>query len=308
MLFERLSQGIGYLIIRTLICIVQAMPLSVCEGGCRWMPFLFHDVLRLRARLIDDNLCHAYPELTVAERRKMARAMWHHLFLFVVEVAFAPRKIHETNWRNFFQLRNAPRLMRYLMEDRPLVMVSGHWGSFEVAGYVMGLLGFPSWTVARKLDNPYLDRFINRFRGSTGQHMIEKKGGYDQILDVLRRNGTMTFLADQYAGTKGCWIQFFGRPASTHKAIALLALDNDAPVAVGGAHRVGGALQYEMMTQGILDPRHDQQHWGSVREMTQWYSSQLELMIRQSPQQYWWLHRRWKDKRKKRAAERRKAA
>ena len=85
---------------------------------------------------------------------------------------------------------------------------------------MLGILGFPTYTVARTLDNPYLDRFVNRFRAATGQHIIPKNGGYDQIVDVLARGGTMTFLADQYAGPKGCWVEFFGRPASAHKAIA----------------------------------------------------------------------------------------
>ena len=115
-----------------------------------------------------------------------------------------------------------------------------------MGGYVLGILGFPTYTVARTLDNPYLDRFVNRFRAGTGQHIIPKNGGYQQILDVLAGGGTMTFLADQYAGPKGCWVEFFGRPASAHKAIALLALDNDARVSVCAARRLGRPMQFEL--------------------------------------------------------------
>ena len=63
-----------------------------------------------------------------------------------------------------------------LLDDRPLLLVSGHFGNFELAGFVLGILGFPTYTVARPLDNPYLHAFVNRFRGATGQHIVPTKG------------------------------------------------------------------------------------------------------------------------------------
>ena len=126
-----------------------------------------------------------------------------------------------------------------LLDDRPLLIVTAHFGNFEVGGYVLGMLGFPTYTVARTLDNPYLDRFVNRFRGAHGPaHHSRRTAATTRSSTCSARGGTMTFLADQYAGPKGCWVEFFGRPASAHKAIALLALDNNAPV-VGVARRGG---------------------------------------------------------------------
>ena len=110
----------------------------------------------------------------------------------------------------------------------------------------------------------------------------------------------MAFLADQYAGEKGCWVEFFGRPASAYKAIALLALEHDAPVAVCYARRLGQPMQFEMVTEAMADPRDARDDVGTVRDLTQWYTSQLEQAIRTAPEQYWWVHRRWKDTRKKR--------
>ena len=105
---------------------------------------------------------------------------------------------------------------------------------------------FPRTPSPARSTTRYLDRFVNRFRGGTGQHIIPKNGGYDQIIDVLARGGTMTFLADQYAGPKGCWVEFFGRPASAHKAIALLALDNNARVSVCAARRLDRPMRFEL--------------------------------------------------------------
>jgi KDO2-lipid IV(A) lauroyltransferase len=130
--------------------------------------------------------------------------------------------------------------------------------------------------------------------------MIPKNGGYDQIVNVLGSGGTMAFLADQYAGPKGCWVQFFGRPASAHKAIALLALENDAPMVVCSPRRIGRPLHTELVTYAIFDPRDIADQPDSIRQLTQWYTSQLEEVIRREPGQYWWLHRRWKDTRKPR--------
>jgi len=297
---KRIVDFLVYLSVRVLICLVQAMRIETGQGFARGLAWLFCDLLRVRARVVDDNLAHAFPELSKSRRKQLAREMWEHLFLLVLEVAHAPRKIHETNWRDYVSLRGEDRLVRLLLSGRPTLLVTAHFGNFEVAGYVLAILGFPTFTVARTLDNPYLDRFLNRFRGSTGQQIIPKNGGYERIVQALAKGGTMSLLADQYGGPKGCWVEFFGRPASVHKAIALLALDNDAPLAVCAARRTGGPLHLELRTVAIADPRGSGAELSSVRDLTQWYTSRLEEIIRHQPQQYWWLHRRWKDTRQPR--------
>ncbi|MBN1909720.1 MAG: lysophospholipid acyltransferase family protein [Pirellulales bacterium] len=304
---KRLSDYLVYLVVRALICVAQAMRIETGAAVARGLAWLLGDVLKIRRKVVEDNLRHAFPEWSDARRQAVIRQMWEHLFLLVLEVAHAPRKIHETNWRQYFSLRDVAPLVRHLLDDRATLIVTAHFGNFEVAGYVLGILGFPTHTVARTLDNPYLDRFVNRFRGKTGQYIIPKNGAFDQILAVLEQGGTLTLLADQYAGRKGCWVEFFGRPASAHKAIALLALDNDAPILVAGSRRVGGPLELELFLAATADVRHGNDDLGTVGQLTQWYTSQLETTIRQSPGQYWWLHRRWKDtrglkKKKKKAA------
>jgi KDO2-lipid IV(A) lauroyltransferase len=272
--------------------------------GLAW---LLGDVVKLRGRVVEDNLVHAFPEMSAAERRRLIRGMWEHLLVMVVEIAHAPRKIHETNWRDFIRLRGEAPLLRLLLEDRPTLVTTAHFGNFEAAGYILGLLGFKSHTVARRLDNLYLDEFVNRFRSATGQYIIPKNGGYDQILWVLAHGGIMTFLADQAAGPKGCWVQFFGRQASAHKAIALLALEHQAPVVVSYARRLGRPMQFELATYAVADPKHGGEEFASVRALTQWYTARLEDIIRTQPDQYWWLHRRWKDTRAQWSAARKAA-
>ena len=296
-----------YLVVRIVICFAQAIDLQTGQRLAQAIAWLFGDVLRIRRAVVEDNLCHAFPHLSAAELRLLMRRMWEHLLLLALEVAHAPRRIHQTNWREFVRLRGVEPVVEILLSDRPALILTGHVGNFEIGGFMLGLLGFPTYTVARNLDNPHLDRFITRFRAATGQHIIPKNGGYEQILAVISRGGTLSFLADQYAGPKGCWVEFFGRPASAHKAIALLSLEHEAPVAVCCCRRMGEPLQFEMVTLGIADPRDNRTEPDTLRGITQWYTRQLEAVIREIPDQYWWLHRRWKDTRKKRPTQRQAA-
>ena len=305
---QRVGHYLSYLVVRVVICVAQAVPLEACHQAARLLAILFADVLHIREATILDNLRHALPELSEARRRRVARKMWEHLFLFAAETAQTPRKIHETNWREFLDLHKQDVLVRLLLSDRPLIMVSGHFGSFELAGYVQALFGYTTYAVARELDNPFLDEFVYRSRCVKGQHILSKKGDYQRIGQVLAESGTMSFLADQYAGSKGCWVNFFGRPVSAHKAIALFALDSDAPLAVGYCRRAGAPLRYEMALTGVADPRSAAEEVASVRALTQWYTSHLEQSIRQTPEQYWWLHKRWKDNRAARRRGVKKAA
>jgi Kdo2-lipid IVA lauroyltransferase/acyltransferase len=156
-------------------------------------------------------------------------------------------------------------------------------------------LGFASYTIARPLDNPYLDRFLNQFRGSTGQFILPKMGSAQRVDALLAAGGTLTVLADQSAGPKGCFVNFFGRLASTHKAIALFSLGSDAPMAICYDRRVGKPLEHVIGMETVLDPRTADASLRTVPDLTRWYTEQLEAVIRRAPEQYWWLHRRWKE-------------
>ncbi|MGD9126341.1 MAG: lysophospholipid acyltransferase family protein [Planctomycetia bacterium] len=297
-----------YIVVRLFVCAIQATRVETGQRVANQLAWFFGEVLKVRHKVVIDNLRHAFPELPEREHRRIMKQMWQHLFLLILEVAHAPRKIHETNWRRYVSLKNDDMLVQQLLEDRPVMIVTAHFGNFEVSGYLLGLLGFPTYTIARTLDNPHIDRFLGSFRGKTGQYIISKNGGYDEILQVLASGGTMTLLADQYAGTKGCWVEFFGRPASAHKAIALLSLDNDATIVTAAGTRRDKPLHFELNVTATADPRDTSGDLGTIKTLTQWYTTRLEEMIRDKPGQYWWLHRRWKDRRKKRKAKRKEAA
>lgn len=284
----------AYLALRCVIAVIQALPMSVCERGAALLGDLFGGVLGFRRRLVDENLTLALPGAAPAERRRVARAMWRHLFLMVAEIAHAPRAVHRTTWRCHCRVPQMEPVVRTLLLDRPKVVISGHYSNFEFGGYMLGLFGFPSHTVARTLDNRFVDRFVNDFRGRTGQHMLPKQGSRDAIEELLSGGGTLTLLGDQAAGDKACWVNFFGKPASTHKAVALFTLGYEAPTMVTATRRIGGPLEFEVELADQVDPLAEGFALGSVPALTEWYTGQLERMILRAPEQYWWVHRRWK--------------
>jgi KDO2-lipid IV(A) lauroyltransferase len=292
-----------YLVVRFAICFIQAVHIDTCQWFSHHLAWLFYDVVKLRRKVIDENLRHALPEKSEAERAQIARDTYAHLVLMVCEIAQAPRKIHETNWRDHVFIHQKVKFVDFLLDQRPVVIVSAHYGNFEIAGFMLGLLGVPTFTVARTLDNPFVDRFLNRFREAKGQYIVEKQGSARQIDDVLAQGGKLVLLGDQHAGPKGCWVDFFGRPASCHKAIAVFPLTAGAPLAIGYGRRVRGkALQFEIGMNSYLDPAEPGTELGGVKPVTQWYNRRLEELIRQTPDQYWWVHRRWKDAPKKASA------
>ena len=299
-MFKKVSDYFVYLLVRILFCVVQSLSLETGRMFACGMAYCFTRVVPVRRKLLHENLQIAFPELNKAERDSIIQTMWEHLFLMGIEVALARRKIRDFNWTDHIRLVNAEPLLSVLHQDRPVIIVTGHFGNFEIGGFSLGVLTYPSHTVARTLDNPYLHQFIAAFRESTGQFLISKKGGSPEIVNVLDGKGLMAFLVDQAAGRKDCKVDFFGKPAATYKAIAVLSLQFNAPIVVcyplrqkdeSGRFKV---LCFDMHITEVLDPLDLPPDIQNVKEITQWFTHALEAGIRQSPDQYWWIHRRWK--------------
>jgi len=300
----------AYLAVRAAVCVIQALSMETCQAWSRRLAWLLWHVVRIRRQTVEENLQIAFPQHTPRERQAIALAMWEHLLVMVVEIAHAPRKIHRANWRSHLHVPQMATMVRRLLDRRPLVVISGHLGNFEMGGYLLGLHGFPTHTIARQLDNPYLDRWVNQFRAATGQYMLPKHGSSQRIAELLDAGGTLVLLGDQHAGESACWVDFFGRRASTHKAVALFTLSGQAPTVTGCVYRVGRPMQFELRVAELVDPAHPQFSLGSIPLLTQWYTRCLEELIREAPGQYWWLHRRWREERKQRRKrrDRRRAA
>ena len=291
-----------YLVVRLIVCIAQALSIEQSYAFARLLARVMYAVDARHRRVGMENLALAFGDRYMEEDRdQIVRGVYEHFCMMLMEMLHIPRKLHPTTWRDRIRLVGHEAVLDRLLRGGPVIMLSGHFGNWEMAGYLFGVFGFPPHSVARTLDNPHLDRFLRSFRERTGQKMIPKTGGYDQMLEVLREGGVLSFLADQDAGQRGMFVDFFGRPASTHKAIALLALEHRAPVVVGYARRIGPGFRYEVGCAGVIEPEEFEGDSDDVRRLTQRFTTALEEVVRLAPEQYLWLHRRWKNQPKPKA-------
>jgi KDO2-lipid IV(A) lauroyltransferase len=297
-----------YMLVRIMIAVVQALRIETCAAGCRVAAWFMWEVARMRRKLVEDNIAQAFPHLSVKERNEIGRGMWVHLLTMVCEIAHAPRKIHSTNWRKYVTINRKRELVAAMLLNRPRVLVTAHFGNFEVAGLMSGLLGISTFTVTRTLENKYLDDFVIRFRELNWQFILPKTGSANDADTVLKNNGALALLGDQHAGDKGCWVDFFGRPASCHKALALFTLLSDAPMILLYCKRNKAPLHFELGLADVADPQKLPEGCADVKTLTQWYNRVLEEEIRKAPDQYWWLHRRWRDTPKQKKEKAAKAA
>jgi KDO2-lipid IV(A) lauroyltransferase len=284
-----------YLVLRIVVCIVQALPYRAglaLAGALAWL--VYRVDWRHRA-VAHDNLRNAFPgQYDDPQRDALVRAVYRHFCTLVIDIMHLPRKLNPHTWRRHLEIPQISLVLDCLLSGRPAMLVTGHFGNWEAGGYTLALLGFTTHAIARPLDNPYVDDFLRRFREATGQKILAKKGDFDQMQAILSRGGLLATLADQDAGQRGLFVDFFGRPASTHKAVALMALEYRVVLMVLGVRKLPGELRYELYVADVIRPEEYDEHPNAAKAITQRYTAALERVVRESPEQYFWLHRRWK--------------
>ena len=299
-----------YVLVRTLACIVQALSLSQGLQLAKMLASLAYHIDKRHRRVAEENLCHAFPgRYTDVQRDQLVRANYRHFACVMVEFLHLTRILHSTNWKRYVQFPEDNHLrltLQHLLSRRPIVMVTGHFGSWEMSGLILGIMSLKAHVITRPLDNPFLHEYSRKFRDSAGQKILAKKGDFEKIQSILAEGGTLGTLGDQDAGQRGLYVDFFGRPASTHKAIALLALEHGAPIMVFFTAKAAGPLQYHLFLADVILPETYEHHPDAVRAITERYTTALEQIVRRYPEQYFWLHRRWKHQPRPRA--RRRAA
>lgn len=284
-----------YVVVRLIVAFLQSLSYEAARGAAFGLAWLAYHVDRRHRLVAIENLRHAFPgRYDEVQLDQLVRNVYRHFCTLLVDLVHVPRRMHYTNWRRYLDLTPAKPVVEQLLSRRPLLIVTGHFGNWELAGYVLGLLGFRTYAVARPLDNPYLDDYLRRFRESTGQRLLAKTGDFDQMRSILENGGIIATLGDQDAGQRGLFVDFFGRPASTHKAMALLCLEHRVPIVVAGTPRVGEPMQFQVVVTDVIFPEEYEDRPDAIRAITQRLTTALESIIRCYPEQYFWLHRRWK--------------
>lgn len=254
-----------------------------------------------RHSIARDNLRQVFgDQLTDREIDRLIHGMWRHLCRLVCEMIQLPRRMRLSGCSEYLEFSGRERCVQAMLSGRPVLFLGGHFGNWEMSVATFGHVGFPVAVVARKLDNPWLQAWFRQFRETRGNSLILKHGAGNQLVETLERGGLVSLLCDQDAGRSGIFADFFGKPASTYKSIGLLALQYDALVVVGGAFRLPATdrpdcrwVRFRIATQDVIDTREFQGADG-LSLLTQRFTSSLEQLIRNAPEQYFWLHRRWK--------------
>ena len=258
---------------------------------------------RHRLRAIG-NISRSFPHLDAKEVDRLARESVRQMIMLFVEVLFTTRLVRLDTFTTYVRLGHFEETLDVLMQrHRGLIMMTGHYGNWEILGYVMALLGFPSAAVARPLDNKYINEWLLGVREKMGQRIVNKKGATNIVTETLDQHGVIAFIADQNAGPKGLFVDFFGRKASTYKSIGLLAMQYEVPIVVGYARRLGNHFKFELGTQDIIYPEDWKDQDNPLHYITQRYTKAIEDFVSAEPGQYLWVHRRWKSRPKGEAPE-----
>ncbi len=292
-----------YLAFRVAVCLFQWLSVRQTRKVAAAVAWLMVDVLprRLtRYEVAAENIRRAFgAELPDKEVSALIRGMWIHLVRLLVEVVQVPRKITLTNCRDCIIFRGRPQVVEALLRGRPVMILGGHFGNWEMSLGTFGLFGFPMGLVAREMDNPYLHQWFVRTREAFGHRLYLKKGNFEGITELMEAGGSLMLLGDQDAGRRGVFVDFFGTPASTFKSIALMALEYRAIIVVGYGIRLPDDdlrarwVRYEIGLEDMIDVT-ELRAEDEVREITERYTRALERAIRRAPEQYFWVHRRWK--------------
>jgi KDO2-lipid IV(A) lauroyltransferase len=285
-----------YAALRLWTLIVNCFPIEMNLSTARFMGRIWWAAIRRHRDRALDNLRPALGD-RYGERqlRRIARQSFEHFAqLYLVEAVMSPRLITEWSWARYVELDKLGPALRELLNGRGLIMLTGHFGNYELLGYTICRLGLPLTAVMRPVDNPLINRYLVAAREAGGLSLLYKKGVTAVAPEVIDRGGSLCFIADQDAGRKGLFVDFFGRQASTYKSIGLLAMQKRVPIVVGYAVRVRRGFHYRLAVERIIRPDEWESQADPLRWVTQTFSHALEAAIRRWPEQYLWVHRRWK--------------
>jgi KDO2-lipid IV(A) lauroyltransferase len=242
----------------------------------------------------NQNLRMAMPALGDAERLRILRGSFSNLGRLLVEFSHFPY-LDKRNVRDLVVYEGIEHFQNAVARGKGVIFLTAHFGAWELSCFAHSLYGNPMKFVVREIDNSRVEKLIESYRGLAGNTPIDKRHASRDILKALRNNETIGILVDQNTTRdEGVFADFFGIPAATTPAVATLALRTDAAVIPGfliwdastRKHHLRLAPRVELVSTG--DATRD------ILDNTRAFNLIIENMIRQYPDQWLWIHRRWK--------------
>jgi KDO2-lipid IV(A) lauroyltransferase len=246
--------------------------------------------LRIRLPVVEAQIAEAFPESDSAWVRATARASYRHFGREAAEIVRLDLFGRQDLLNRIAGLEEARAAFRsHGSEGLGAVIVTGHLGNWEAAGAAVSLLGMPLAAVVKRQSNERFDALLLQSRKRLGIEPIYMEEARARMPDLIRSGTSIALVADQDARNRGLFVPFLGRPASTFRGPARLALETGAPLFFGAAIREGDGYR------AIVEPvTTDWEGPEAEHELTRRWVERLEHRVRLHPEQYFWFHRRWK--------------
>ena len=242
-----------------------------------------------------NNLRRAFPEKSEAEIRSIMARMFRHLGKSAFEMLLVDTFKAGRDLESFFEIHGLEHLREAYALDRGVIIVSGHIGFWEVGTFFLGALGFPADFVTKRMRNPYVGRHFEKLRKAGGGGVIDARQGARKIVRSLAEKRVVCVLLDQHTAPKtSVKVDFFGRPAYTTPIITQIAMKYDVPIVPIFTYRTEDD-RYQVYCEPALrlpnDPNPE-----AIAEQTALLTAHIEAAVRKDPHQWFWVHRRWREK------------
>ncbi|HYW09232.1 MAG TPA: lysophospholipid acyltransferase family protein [Longimicrobium sp.] len=282
-----------YALARTLETAVATLPESAADAVGRSVGRIVHG-LGIRRSTVEGNLRLAYPSASDEWIAATTLAAYEHLGREAAAILRLSKLDHSAVIARTDVARDWGKLDEALAEKRGVLLVTGHYGNWEIAAAAVAARGVPIAAIVRRQGNRLVDARLDGLRRRLGVETITQREAPSRVPRLLRKGGVVGIVGDQDARRSGVFVPFFGRPASTHRGPALFALRLGAPVLASVARRLPGTPgRYRVAGERVETPRTGDLE-ADVRTLTAALAARLEAEIREAPEQYFWFHRRWK--------------
>ncbi|HET6460709.1 MAG TPA: lysophospholipid acyltransferase family protein [Syntrophales bacterium] len=252
--------------------------------------------LSVKHRLIAlSNLRRAYPEKDMEEITRIAKSFYRHLAIVAAEFFELP-SITKQNLGEWVEFEGLENLEKALEQKKGALSIVAHFGNWELMTVALPLGARPMSIVYRPLDNATLDNLTAWMRTKDGNTLISKGGAGRKITRLLAENRIIGILSDQNVDKyEGVFVDFFGSPACTSVGLAALALRTDAPVLPAFMARMPSG-KYKFIIQPPVEITRTDDYESDLLVNTQRFTKLVEDMVRKYPDQWFWIHQRWKTK------------
>ena len=284
---KKAQHRLEYVLLVIFGVVFRAMPAIVMYGILDFMGWCAFHVFKIRRGVAVDNLRHALGnEYSERELLGIARKSYTNIGIAFAEMLCIP--IMASRVREIVDISGIEILEDVGRRGKGVILVSGHFGNWELNGGVVSTTGMAISVVAKPQSNPLVDNLVNEYRELFGVKIIATGAPIKRIVKALRTREVIGLVSDQDSGKRGVFVDFFGRKASTPQGAAQLALKYGSPIIVTGVVRTG-IRRYKAINREVEVVGGD-----TIQSLTQRYTSVLEEIIREYPEQYFWMHRRWK--------------